>query len=132
MLAPEFDLHLPADVSSVRTARHAIGEKLGRKVDEDTRMNAELLVSELVTNGVLHGSGADSWIDVHLRLDAGGLTIEVTDGGPGFDPDGLPTPDPTKPGGWGLTLVDRLADRWGTMRKRNGTAVWFHMNRVGA
>jgi anti-sigma regulatory factor (Ser/Thr protein kinase) len=119
-------------VGSVCLARHAIREQLFGRFDENTQMDAELMVSELVTNGVLHGPGGDAWIDVRLRLDASGLTVEVADTGQGFDPNDVPDPDPALPGGWGLTLVDRLADRWGTRRMRGRTAVWFRLNRMVA
>lgn len=127
-----FDLHLPADVGSVRTARHAIREQLAGRADEETQANAELLVSELVTNGVLHGPGGNTWIDIRFRMDAGGITVEVADSGDGFDPLDVPVPDPLRPGGWGLTLVERIADGWGTRRKQSGTAVWFRLDRVTA
>jgi anti-sigma regulatory factor (Ser/Thr protein kinase) len=130
MTVSGLDLHLSADVGSVRTARHAVRDHLTGRVDEETRMNAELLVSELVTNGIQHGPGGTTWIDVRLRTDAGGITIEVVDGGAGFDPEDVPEPDPILAGGWGLTLVERIADRWGTRRKRDGTAVWVRFDRM--
>ena len=47
---------------------------------------------------------------MHAALRPGGLRIEVTDPGPGFEPGGHgPRPD----GGYGLQLLDRLATRWG-------------------
>jgi anti-sigma regulatory factor (Ser/Thr protein kinase) len=53
----------------------------------------------------------------------------VTDSGPGFEPEQpRPTPHVDRPGGWGLCLVDRLADRWG-VDSGNRTAVWFELDR---
>lgn len=122
-------LHLPADVGSVQAARHAIRDQLNGYLDEEAQADAELLVSELVTNGVQHGPGERTWIDVRMLMDEAGITVEVSDSGDGFDPAAVPAPDPERPGGWGLALVSRLADRWGTRRRRDGTAVWFRMDR---
>lgn len=132
------DLHLPSDVVSVQAARHAVRDQLAGFLDAQTQGDAELLVSELVTNGVQHGPGGPTWIDVHLRMDKAGITVEVSDSGEGFDPDAVQAFDPDavqashpeRAGGWGLALVSRLADRWGTRQKRNGTAVWFRIDRV--
>ena len=54
---------------------------------------------------------------------------EVTDEGPGFDPanTGAPRADRS---GWGLFLVERLADRWGTKHEPGATKVWFELRRV--
>ncbi|MGH3112834.1 MAG: ATP-binding protein, partial [Gaiellaceae bacterium] len=103
-MARRIDLHLPADVGSVQVARHAVREQIEDVVDEDMCADAELLVSELVTNGIQHGPGGASWIDVRVRMDGSGLTVEVSDDGEGFDPDQFAEPDPARAGGWGLAL----------------------------
>jgi hypothetical protein len=36
-------------------------------------------------------------------------------------------PSPDAPGGWGLVLVDRIADRWGIIHSPDGTCVWFEL-----
>jgi anti-sigma regulatory factor (Ser/Thr protein kinase) len=61
------------------------------------------------------------------------VRIEVSDGGAGFVPPKRPAPrlDAEEPGGWGLVLVDRLADRWGVARDE-GTSVWFELDRSDA
>ena len=84
----------------------------------------ELLVSELVTNGVRHGSrqdGARIRLRVHPR--GGRLRFEVTDQGSRADGE----PDPSRDGsGYGLALVDSLAVRWGVERE-GATTVWFEV-----
>lgn len=52
------------------------------------------------------------------------LHVDVVDPGPGFDPGHLPTS--RRNGGWGLRLLDRLADRWGVERN-DVTRVWFEL-----
>jgi anti-sigma regulatory factor (Ser/Thr protein kinase) len=83
-----------------------------------------LLVTELVTNSVKH-TRADT-ILLTVLVGESAVRTEVTDGGPGFDPakTGPLSSDHT---GWGLFLVERLADRWGVNRNGNGTRVWFEL-----
>jgi anti-sigma regulatory factor (Ser/Thr protein kinase) len=112
-------LALPRDVHAPALARREVAA-LG--LDSGLLADASLLVSELVTNSVLHGAGTA----VRLRLetdDRGGLRCEVLDDGAGF----VPTPPAVRrdAGGWGLQLVDRLADRWGVAD--GSTHVWFEL-----
>jgi anti-sigma regulatory factor (Ser/Thr protein kinase) len=86
-----------------------------------------LLVTELVTNSLRH-AGADT-ISLKVLVRSGAVWTEVTDAGPGFDPaaTGMPREDNT---GWGLFLVERLAERWGVHRNGTGTRVWFELRRA--
>lgn len=85
-----------------------------------------LLVSELVTNSVIHAPcDADATIGLSVDRRPGHVRVEVCDPGTGFeaharDPESLDT------GGRGLLLVDRMATRWGVER-RDETCVWFEM-----
>jgi anti-sigma regulatory factor (Ser/Thr protein kinase) len=90
------------------------------------REEVGLLVSELVTNSVKHGpAGRDGFIDLLLGVSDGGLRVEVSDDGQGFRPAPIgPAGDLTS--GWGLYLVDALADGWGVARG-NPTRVWFEL-----
>jgi stage II sporulation SpoE-like protein/histidine kinase-like protein len=79
----------------------------------------ELLVSELVTNALLHGAGA-----IQLRLvKAAALLCEVGDDGQELPI--LTEADPSAESGRGLFLVSQLAGRWGTRRTGIGKIVWF-------
>ena len=67
-----------------------------------------------MTNSVIHAQPKPArTIDLQVLLLPDRLRIEVTDNGPDFNPLRV-RPDPNKPapGGWGLWLVDQLADRW--------------------
>jgi anti-sigma regulatory factor (Ser/Thr protein kinase) len=77
----------------------------------------ELMVSELVSNALVHGSGQ---ISVEVSRDDGHLRLEVTDEG------GVTRPhiENKAMGGWGLQFVDELADRWGSEKRGGGTLVW--------
>lgn len=86
-----------------------------------------LLVSELVTNSVRH-AGLDGTDRIELAVDLDGSTIhvEVRDPGPGFQPStGRPRPD--RGSGWGLHLVELLADKWGVNGEGSGTVTWFEV-----
>ena len=82
-----------------------------------------LLVSELVTNAVLH---ARTDITVVLRASRKGVRVEVHDGSPvapvvrHYEDEAMT--------GRGLSLVDDLAARWGVDRDNGGKAVWFELD----
>jgi integral membrane sensor domain MASE1 len=91
-------------------------------------MNLRLLVSELVTNSVRHARLRPSdLIRLQVELSDRMLRVDVTDPGDGFDTD-LPEPAPGEPGGWGLFLTERIADRWGVDRGGGSTTVWFEID----
>jgi anti-sigma regulatory factor (Ser/Thr protein kinase) len=106
---------------ALRLAVRSLESFLGRAQADE----AELLVTELATNGVKHASRSDSdWITLQAIVDDEGLHVAVSDRGEGF------TPEPrsssrTEPGGWGLMLVDGIADRWGV--ERGPSKVWFEL-----
>jgi anti-sigma regulatory factor (Ser/Thr protein kinase) len=90
------------------------------------RDDVHLLVSELVSNSVLH-AGADH-IELRAIADLGGVRIEVSDPGPGFGPEARREPSVTGEGGFGLFLVDNVANRWGITRT-DYARVWFEIDR---
>lgn len=85
-------------------------------------------MSELVTNSVVHARmGPADAIDVDLVLSDGRLRLTVMDDGADSLPQ-LLEPDPTRAGGRGLLLVERLSTAWGVDRKRSGmTHVWCEL-----
>ena len=105
-------------------ARHWVRERLAEHVSRTVLDDALLLISELVTNSVLHGGPANGApITLRLVLEAGAVRLEVTD--PGEHGAVLPRPpDHAHGGGFGLDLVARLAASWG-VDDRGGTRVWF-------
>jgi two-component sensor histidine kinase len=85
-----------------------------------------LLVTELVTNAVRHSSaGPDGLVRVELRRGPDTLWVAVSDKGAGFTAD-APL-EPNEADGWGLTLVDRIADRWAVAPIGSGTCAWFEI-----
>ncbi|WP_370963649.1 ATP-binding protein [Amycolatopsis sp. cg9] len=79
--------------------------------------DAQLLVTELVTNALRHGRGRPV---LRLVVTGGQIRIEVFDDDPA-----LPVRRPADAdGGWGLALVERLSSAWGTRRHGRGKVVW--------
>ncbi len=100
-------------------ARRAGADGLRDVVDAATLDDVLLVVSELVTNAVLHGAGT---IDLELRFDGACVTGNVADEGGGFAPV-LPVRPSGGAGGNGLFLVDRVAGDWGI--EAGTSRVWF-------
>ncbi|QJW37954.1 SpoIIE family protein phosphatase [Cellulosimicrobium protaetiae] len=108
---------LPSEPASIGRARHAVVRTCQAWGVRDSA-NAELVVSELVANGVLHG-----WGHLALRLfDTGdGIRVEVEDSNPAPP---VPTDGhPNRMGGFGMQIVERLAD-WGWRPTASGKLVW--------
>jgi anti-anti-sigma factor len=124
------DLALAADPSAPGRARSEIRHATQHAREQDAAV-AALLVSELVTNAVVHPRDGQA-APIGLRILAADrwLRVEVTDAGTGFDPE-RPEPRRADSGGRGLLLVDRLASRWGASPvNADGTAfcVWFELD----
>jgi anti-sigma regulatory factor (Ser/Thr protein kinase) len=99
-----------------------------RALDESPHVDVVLaLVSELVTNAVLHSGGAAELRIVRRRSPtptAEVIRVEVRDNHHG-PPERLDTPGAH--GGFGLRIVSALARRWGYAPAANGKVVWFEV-----
>jgi anti-sigma regulatory factor (Ser/Thr protein kinase) len=115
-----------AGPSAASWARNAL-VAIDPHVEPDLMADVRLLVSELVTNSVRHSAMlATDTVGLDVVVDAETVHVQVCDSGTGFVPSPR-TPGQSKVGGWGLYLVERLADRWGVAR--NGiTRVWFEID----
>lgn len=115
------ELKLPPTPSSVAEARARVLDAVGQELEDDDRDTLRLLISELVTNAIRHGS-SERPVELRAHWDDE-LRVEVVDHGDGFRP--RPRAGQTEdPGGFGLYLVGRLADRWG-VETGDATRVWF-------
>jgi anti-sigma regulatory factor (Ser/Thr protein kinase) len=126
MGAQTLDLTLPPEPGSVAEARSRVLEAVGPELADNGQVETlRLLVSELVTNAVRHG-GNEEPVEVHAAWGSE-VRVEVVDHGGGFSP--APRPgELDEPGGFGLVLVGRLADRWG-VETNSSTRVWFVLAR---
>ena len=120
-------LQLKAGPEAVGEGRHSL-DRLGASLGAKQLGDLRLLVTELLTNSVSHACASEDWIALDVELLTDAVRVVVSDRGPGFTPDPSPKPHLDRPGGWGLCLVDRLADRWGVDRAGE-TAVWFEIDR---
>ena len=126
LTSPELKLRLNPGPEAVPAARKALDGLTGlleKTVWEDLR----LLVTELVTNGVRHGSERGP-LGVGVTVDDAKVRVEVSDCGRGFSPPDAPMPHADGTGGWGLQLVDRVAAQWG-VDVSDVTCVWFELAR---
>jgi anti-sigma regulatory factor (Ser/Thr protein kinase) len=129
-LPAKLSLELMSGPDAVPAARRAIAGLAGH-VGIGVLGDLRLLVSELVTNSVRHaGLEADDAIALDISVSPQRVRVEVTDVGPGFDRR-VPEPRPDRTGGYGLFLVDRLADRWGVVNDEV-TRVWFEIDDAAA
>lgn len=96
--------------------------------DDETRFKVNLLVSELVTNAVQHSDAvATDRIGVRVFTRGTRTRVEVSD--PGRAEGALILPIPRQAlasSGYGLRLLDLLADGWGVDQSRR-TTVWFEV-----
>jgi anti-sigma regulatory factor (Ser/Thr protein kinase) len=107
---------------AVTAARLALAD-IDSRLDPSTAFDVRLLVSELVTNSVQHADiGPEDSIAMRVLIRTRGVRIEIGDGGSGFQPPAEP-PDPSSDTGWGLFIVEQLADAWGVERDY----VWFEL-----
>jgi anti-sigma regulatory factor (Ser/Thr protein kinase) len=102
-------------------ARRIIADELARRVPAPVLDDVKLMVSELVTNGIVHGSTEpDEPVMLDLLVN-GNIRCRVLDHGQGFASGSWNH----GPGGWGLQVVEQLSDRWGMQCSPQQTEVWF-------
>ncbi|NUK86724.1 ATP-binding protein [Streptomyces lunaelactis] len=117
----------PARAEQVSAARRLTQETLASypKFDADL---VELLVSEVVTNSVIHSRSPAVEVEIALTK-AGDLRVTVTDRPRTARIPHVRSPEPTEPGGRGLFIVSRCATRWRVEPDdpQGRVAVWFEV-----
>ncbi|MGW6308273.1 ATP-binding protein [Streptomyces niveus] len=108
-----------ADPRHVETTRRVTKAVLGRAGIRDRDMigTVQLLVSEIVTNAIVHGN-ANS-VSFQLTCDAAGEVLIAVDDHSSGAPK-VREAGPDDEGGRGMQLVTHLARDWG----RKGTCTW--------
>jgi anti-sigma regulatory factor (Ser/Thr protein kinase) len=123
---PVLKLELERNLEAASLARAAIaGFCEDREFSPSTMATLALLVSEVVTNAVIHPDvEPPGMVGLYARLDEERVRIEVSDPGQGF------TPEPRDPsrleGGYGLYLLEKEAASWGVKQEPH-TTVWFEV-----
>jgi anti-sigma regulatory factor (Ser/Thr protein kinase) len=106
-------------VDAPRQAR----EIVRRAVPAERVADAELLVSELITNAVKYGGAGP--VELTMENRDGALRCAIRDSG-SAGPLPVMQEQSDDPGGHGLRLVDHIADRWGV--EKGSTIVWFELD----
>jgi len=111
---------LSATSAAAAIARELVAEACQAWAQPDLVDDAEIVVTELVANGVRHAGG-----DLRLAVTRGRrfLHLSVRDGSPVVPVAKLPDPDGGQ-GGRGLILIDALAASWGSTPTSDGKVVW--------
>jgi anti-sigma regulatory factor (Ser/Thr protein kinase) len=117
-------LVLPPDPSSCARARALVSEACTDWGLRRPRRLAELLISELVANGVMH---AGTRLKVTVRKTGDDLELSVRDHGTGVLPTDHEMQDPR---GFGLQLLAALSDNWGWSPAGRGKVVWTRVRGV--
>lgn len=115
---------LPYDATAPAVARTFVVEH-GSQLSSDVISDAELLVSELVTNALRHGHPD---ISVQMSTNPPCVGVAVRDGG-GTEAIVPRSPAPAETSGRGLMIVDAVASSWGVTAEQPppGKTVWFEL-----
>ena len=117
------------EARAVPTARHRL-QTLRGTVDDQTLDGTELLVTELVANCVKHVEpGLGDLIRVQVLVFPEHVRGEVTDRGEGFAIADIDRAGEDPYGGWGLAMLDGMAESWG-FDLSHSTRVWFDLRRA--
>ncbi|THA25383.1 GAF domain-containing protein [Streptomyces sp. RKND-216] len=119
-----------AEPARIADARHQLGGLLHDWKDGDQADGAVLMLSEMLTNVLVHTDG-DALMVAEISGDPGTrlLRVDVTDSS-----DELPhrrSPGELASSGRGLLLLDTLADAWGVEPRGDGKCTWFELREAG-
>ena len=117
---PRAEVELPVSREAPALAREFLRGSTCAEHHSEVVDDAVLLVSELVTNSVLHGGPP---VVVAVDCDEATLQVRVRDGSPS-----LPAPRDAASGdenGRGLALVAEMSADWGVDTEEDGKHVWF-------
>jgi histidine kinase-like protein len=116
------ELHLAAQLTSARASRMFVARSLLDWHLLPLVAGASLVVSELVTNAVVHAASA---VDVTLSRADGRVQMLVSDKGAGHPAARFDEPERHVFGGRGLLLVEAATRGWGVFPARSGgKTVW--------
>jgi anti-sigma regulatory factor (Ser/Thr protein kinase) len=125
---PQLELTLATNPAAPGSARHAVRAWFhSQRCGDDATDTAALLVTELVSNAVVHANGPSLWLTVE-ETTTDVLHVTVRDASSqGIPPLRTHAPDIHQTGGRGLFMVDALSTRWGWEPLDTGKSVWFEL-----
>jgi anti-sigma regulatory factor (Ser/Thr protein kinase) len=115
------ELQLPPSPSAPGEIRGWVDDRLAPVVSAGAAGALKLVLTELVTNAIVHGDGV---ITVRARVVEDAVRVEVIDAGSRSVPSIREAGDD---GGWGLQIVEALSRRWGV--HEGSTHVWADLPR---
>lgn len=118
-------VELPVDVRAPGNARRLVRAMLGTWELETHVDDAQLLISELITNVLQHAPGADS-LELQVSATEAALRIALADGS-SIKPVVRELTD-DRPSGRGMYIVEVLASRWGVEEREGGKRVWVELD----
>jgi anti-sigma regulatory factor (Ser/Thr protein kinase) len=119
------ELRLPASDVGPGLARAGAAPLLVG-LPQDSAFDVELLLTEVVTNGVRHaGMRPTDEILVTIERTRYEVRVEVSDRGPGLRRNPV---EASEDSGFGIQLLDAIADGWGVERRGSRTFVWFEVS----
>lgn len=110
---------LPRRADSARAARAMARDACVGHVTAVVLEDVALVVSELVTNAIMHGDGE---IQLRLQVDSGSIVVGVQD--TGANRPQVPADGAGNESGRGMTLVAAVAQDWGVRALGDGKEVW--------
>lgn len=116
----EVEHRLAEELDSITAARHLARAALQAWSYRGRHEDVLLVVSELVTNALLHGAG-----EPVLRMSGGRWHVRIEVADSSAEP-----PRPREPGpadGWGMHVVGKLSTGWGTSYREGGKVVWCEL-----
>ena len=123
----EINLRFAPEPEVVAAARQAL-DRLAKLLPPEKLEDVRLVVSELVTNSILHaGLSPDDQISLSVGVSAGSVRGRICDRGPGFEAPLELRPRSDLKGGYGLPIVEKISDRWGVERNSHA-CVWFEID----
>jgi anti-sigma regulatory factor (Ser/Thr protein kinase) len=126
-MVAEIDVRLAPEPEVLTTARHAL-DRLADLLIPEKLEDTRLVVSELVTNSILHARlSPNDQISLTVTVSAGSVRGRVCDPGSGFEVPSEPCPRSDMRGGWGLPIVETISDRWG-VEQNSHACVWFEID----
>jgi anti-sigma regulatory factor (Ser/Thr protein kinase) len=117
------ELALPAEPKSAGAARHSLASFCrDRGAPAELTEDAILVISELVTNAVMHARTPTlAWAE----YEAGAITLAVVDGSASLP--SLLAPNARRENGRGVAIVDELGATWGLIKTSLGKIVWVNI-----
>ncbi|MFD7970046.1 ATP-binding protein [Streptomyces clavifer] len=125
-----YELSFPRDPRGPRIARTTLRAVLDAHQLTELSYRAELLASELTTNSVRHTRGPAG---VRLQWRHPVLRVSVWDLSPDLPKPHAPAVGPDAEAGRGLTILELVADRWGSCAigegelGSGGKIIWFEL-----